>query len=120
MQVMDRPEKRTKRRLDAHFSISCRIAGSLDHKFHKGRAANVGSGGLYFETSADVFKPGELLSLELTLPPTPGLLEFGGKIAGFAKILRVERINDNALGDNSTCYLFGVAVQFCRPLRLCQ
>jgi hypothetical protein len=118
--MMDRPEKRVHRRLDAHHDISCRIVGSTNAKSYCGRTANVSSGGLYFETAAEELKRGDLLKLELALPPTPGLLEFGGKIAGFAKILRTENIRDPTVGADPTCSKYGVALEFCRPLRLCQ
>ena len=118
--MMDRPEKRMHRRLDAHYDVSCRIVGSTNAKSYSGRTANVSSGGLYFETSAEELERGDLLKLELELPPTPGLLEFGGKIAGFAKVLRTENIRGASVGADPACTKYGVALQFCRPLRLCQ
>jgi hypothetical protein len=81
---------------------------------------NLSPGGLYFETGAEEFERGDLLKVELALPPTPGVLEFGGKLAGFAKVLRTELIRNNAGGADSTGGKLGVAVEFCHPLRLCQ
>lgn len=91
----------------------------MDDKSHNGRTANVGSGGLYFETSADVFEPGELLNVELTLPPTSGLLEFGGKIMGYAHVLRAERLSGDQADTDPPCDRYGVAIQFCRRPKLC-
>ncbi|MEA3225412.1 MAG: PilZ domain-containing protein [Planctomycetota bacterium] len=118
--MTDRGEKREHRRLDAHYDISCRIVGSTDGKSYNGRTANVSSGGLYFETATEEFERGDLLKLELMLPPTSGLLEFGGKIAAFAKVLRMEVIRDDTVGANLARGEYGVALKFCRPLRLCQ
>ncbi|MHC4325782.1 MAG: PilZ domain-containing protein, partial [Planctomycetota bacterium] len=70
---------------------------------------NVSPGGWYFETATDTLRHGNLLEVELSIPPTSGLLEFGGELAGFAKVLRT----------NSTSGRYCVALQFCRPPKLC-
>jgi len=116
---MDRPEKRRHRRLGAAYNISCRKIGSSGNESYEGCTVNVGPGGLYFETPADVFETGNLLRLELSIQPTPGLLEFGGKIAGFAKVLRVRNVTDSAVGTGSSSGVYGVALEFCRPPKLC-
>ena len=119
MRTMDRPEKRTRRRLDAQYDISCRRIGSAEDKSYSGCTANVSSGGLYLETCTDAFERGDLLKVELTVPPTPGLLEFGGKIAGFAKVLRADKIREDLGRRRSASGKYGVALQFCRPPKLC-
>ncbi len=118
--MMDRPEKRTHRRLGARYDISCRKIGSPVDKSYSGCTANVSSGGLYVETVADVFERGDLLKVELSVPPTTGLLEFGGKIAGFAKVLRADKVCHDLESEHSASPKFGVALQFCRPPKLCQ
>ena len=106
---MDRSEKRRHKRLEARYNISCRKVRSTANILYDGHTVNVSTGGLYFETAADTFEQGNLLKVELSIPPTSGLLEFGGKIAGFARVLRT----DSASG------IYGVALQFCRPPKLC-
>ena len=106
--MMDRSEKRMHRRLGANYNISCRKMGSTENRSYDGLTANVSPGGLYFETTTNTFKRGNLLNVELSIPPTSGLLEFGGKIAGFAKVLRTD----------SDCGKYGVALQFCRAPKL--
>lgn len=119
MHMMDRPEKRTHRRLEGRYDILCRKIGSPVDKSYSGYTANVSSGGLYVETVADVFERGDLLKVELAVPPTPGLLEFGGKIAGFAKVMRTDNICDGSGSRRSNSPKYGVALQFCRPPKLC-
>lgn len=109
MRMMDRSEKRIHKRLGARYNISCRIVGSTANTSYDGHTVNVSPGGLYFETTADTFRQGNLLKVELSIPPTSGLLEFGGKIAGFAKVLRAAPASGR----------FGVALQFCCPPKLC-
>jgi hypothetical protein len=106
---MDRSEKRRHKRLEARYNISCLKVGSTANISYDGHTVNISTGGLYFETTSDTFRQGNLLKVELSIPPTSGLLEFGGKIAGFARVLRT----DSASGRH------GVALQFCRPPKLC-
>lgn len=116
---MERTEKRKYKRLGAKFDISCRKVGSTAERFYTGHTVNVSCGGLYFETTAGTFKRDNLLKIELSIPPTSGLLEFGGKIAGFAKVLRTDSICDSPAGTDLSSGRYGVALQFCRPPKLC-
>jgi len=59
-----------------------------------------------------------LLKVELSIPPTSGLLEFGCKLAGFAEVLRTENIGDSTPPNDLSSTRYGVAVQFCRPPKL--
>ena len=117
--MMDRLERRAQRRLDARYNISYRRVGSPADNFHLGRTANVSCGGLYLESGADPLERGELLKVELAVPSTAGLLEFGGRLAGFARVLRCDRICDGAEGKDSVGAKYGAALQFCRPPKLC-
>lgn len=111
---MDSSEKRKFKRLPITFGVSCRKVGSTTEELHKGCTVNVSPGGLYFETADDAFTPGSLLKVELSIPPTAGLLEFGGKIAAFAKVLRTSNLSDTLFPNK-----YGVALQFCRSPKLC-
>jgi len=98
--------------------ISCYEVGSEANPHYIGHTINAGRGGLYFQTSADTFKPGKipqgtLFKVELSIPPTKGLLEFGGKLAGFAKLLRTCELSEHPASDK-----YGVAFQFCQPPKL--
>jgi hypothetical protein len=116
--MTDRSEKRKHKRLGAKYDISCRKVGSAANKSYEGCTVNVSPGGLYFETTANAFEQGNLLKVELAIPPTSGLLEFGGKIAGFAKVLRTDDICDSPMGTDLSAGRCGVALQFCRPPKL--
>ncbi|OHB77922.1 MAG: hypothetical protein A2Z25_17000 [Planctomycetes bacterium RBG_16_55_9] len=117
--MMDRPDKRRYERLRAVFGISCRKIGSRMAHVREGQTVNVSPGGLYFHTAADSFKRGDLLKIELLIPPKPGQLEFGGKMEGVAKVLRAENITDYSTGEASPGSGYGVALQFCRPPKFC-
>ena len=105
------PQKRKYERLVLNLNLSCRPISPPTEKSYTGHTVNVSPGGLYFETAADAFKPGDLLKVELSIPPTTGLLEFGGKISGFAKVLRTNNAHTDA---NLSHGRYGVALEFCR------
>lgn len=115
---MDKPERRKYKRLGAKFDIFCSKVGSISGQTHSGCTQNVSPGGLYFETTADAFEKGNLLKVELSIPPSPGLLQFGGKVAGFAKVLRTDSIRNSITGTGPSYGRYGVAVQFCHPPKL--
>jgi len=118
-------EKRKYQRLPIGLDLSCRKIGSAQEKCHTGRTINASPGGLYFQTPTGEFKPGNLLSVELSIPPTTGLLEYGGRISGYARVLRADDIGSaedrparpHRLGLSSARY--GVAAEFCHSLKLC-
>lgn len=116
---MEGSEKRKYRRLPLKFGISCRRIGSTVQQSQTGRTMNVGTGGLYFQTTDDAFKSGTLLKVRLSIPPTAGLLEFGGRIAGFARVLRNENLNVRSSDSSPSPRTLGVALEFCQRPRLC-
>jgi hypothetical protein len=111
-------EKRKYSRLPIRLDLSCRKVGSTSERWHSGRTINVSPGGLYFQTPTSIFGPGSLLNVELSIPPTAGLLEYGGRISGFARVLRIEDIGQSQPGSKLSSDRYGVAAQFCQPLRL--
>jgi hypothetical protein len=86
---------------------------------------NVSPGGLYFQTDSGAFEPGSLVNVELSIPPTTGLLEYGGRISGFAKVLRADDISPTEEGQarlrrgGLSSARYGVAAEFCHSLKVC-
>jgi len=118
-------EKRKYQRLPIGLDLSCRKIGSAQEKCHTGRTINASPGGLYFQTPTGEFKPGNLLNVELSIPPTTGLLEYGGRISGLARVLRADDISPTEdkparlrRGGLSSAR-YGIAAEFCHPLKLC-
>jgi hypothetical protein len=115
---MGSSEKRKYKRLPIKLDLSYRKVDSTTKKFHAGCTVNVSPCGLYFETAADVFKPGSLLKVELSIPPTTGLLESGGSISGLGKVLRTHTIRSSRTDSEEPSGRSGVALEFCQPLKL--
>jgi hypothetical protein len=116
--MMAKPERRRHRRLPIKIPLSCSKVGSTTEKARKGVTVNVSPGGLYFQTLTATFKAGSLTRVELSIPPTTGVLELGGTISSFAKVLRTQRIQDCHASTGLSSGKYGVALQFCRPPKL--
>ncbi len=114
---MESNEKRKFKRLPIKLDLSYRKVDSTAKKSHAGCTVNVSPGGLYFETAADVFKPGSLLKVELSIPPTTGLLESGGSISGLGKVLRAHTISSSRTDTELPSVRSGVALEFCQLLK---
>ncbi len=106
------PEKRKFNRVPVALGLSCRKVDAPSAQLYKGRTVNVSPGGIYFETGAAVFERGNLLKVMLSIPPATGLLEFGGEISGFARVLRTCSICDSRTDTNLHSDRYGVALEF--------
>jgi hypothetical protein len=115
---MDGPERRKFKRMGARFDISYIQVGSVKEQPKSGYTVNLSPGGLYFKTSDCISGQGDLLNVQLTIPPTQGLLEFGGKMRGFARVLRTENIVVNTGDRDLSSEKYGVALEFCHPPKL--
>lgn len=114
--LMGRPERRKYGRLPMKLALSCTKVGPSKGTLHKGCTVNVSPGGLYFRTTAAALEPGSLVRVELSIPPTTGVLELGGQISAFAKVLRTHSMNDFRTSTDLSSDRCGVAVEFCnRP-----
>ncbi len=112
--VMDNSERRKGKRLSAKFNLACSKLGAMPEQNCSGRTINVSPGGLYFETAAEImFDTGNLLKIELAIPPTSGELELGGRISVLGKVVRT-----CAAKAESTSDKHGVALEFCHSPRL--
>ena len=114
------PEKRKFKRVPVALGLSSRKVDAPSAQLYKGRTVNVSPGGIYFETDAAVFEPGNLLKVMLSIPPTTGLLEFGGEISGLARVLRVCGPAHSQPDSGRHCREYGVALEFCQKPRLCR
>ncbi|MEJ2705890.1 MAG: hypothetical protein P8Z79_25910 [Sedimentisphaerales bacterium] len=98
--------------------MSCQKVGSAASTPHEVHTINVGPGGVYLQAADGAFRRGDLLKLVLSIPAEPGRLKFGGKMSGFARVLRTDNIRESSTEGGMTAPTHGVALQFCRPLKL--
>jgi len=101
-------DRRRHKRFPLKLSILCQRIGVSDGKLISGKTVNVGPGGMLVEVSGGNLVEGELLSVEMSVPPREGLLDFGGSFSSHA---RVVRSNHPASPDQNAEKV--VALEFC-------
>lgn len=81
-------ERRVHKRFPLKLSIFCQKIGHSGGKLLHGKTVNVSPGGILVEMKSSDLKNGELLCVEMSVPPTEGLLDFGGSFSGYARVVR--------------------------------
>ena len=114
-------EKRLYRRIPLKLAVLCQKAGLMEGRLYTGNTINVCPGGVLMEINGAGLDVGELVNLELAVPPTPGLLEFGGRFSTYARILRIQSPphkppEEVMAGEGSDIYR--IAMVFCEVPRL--
>jgi hypothetical protein len=83
-------EKRQYRRIPLKGAVLCQKADFMEGRLYTGNTINVCPGGVFMEINGAGLEVGELVNLELAVPTTRGLLEFGGRFSTYARILRIQ------------------------------
>lgn len=84
------PERRQHRRLQMHLPLEfCRASESAAGRHHT-VTRDVSTGGIYFETAMDDLRKGELLDIEMTIPPGEGHFPYQGRVSSVARVIRME------------------------------
>ncbi len=107
-------DRRRHKRFPLRLSIFCQRVGRSAGKLYTGKTVNVSPSGMLVEMRSDGLAEGELLSIEMTVPPTEGMLEFGGSISTYARIVRSGQTSEGA----DTSYAKTVALEFCDSPKL--
>jgi len=105
--------RRRHKRLPLKLSVFCQRVGISGGRIIFGKTVNVSPGGMLVEMKSGGINQGELLSVEMSVPPTEGLLDFGGTFSSYA---RVVRLGGSKGSENS--YENLVALEFCDSPKL--
>jgi hypothetical protein len=89
-------EKRKHGRLPLKLDLLCQRVGIGRNDIYTGKTINVSTGGVLFHVAECNLDCDDLLNVELTVPPTEGLLELGGRVSTFARVLRVHPAHHNS------------------------
>lgn len=101
-------DRRRHRRFPLKLSILCQKVGLSGGELVSGRTVNVSPGGMLVEVESGEVTEGELLSIEMSVPPTEGLLDFGGMLSSHARVVR----SDNQGGSKEYAEKIA-ALEFC-------
>jgi len=115
--MSEEKNRRRHERLPLKFDVLCQKVGLEGGKVYTGRTVNVSSGGVLLEINGSGLSDGELLSIDMSVPPTEGLLEYGGRFSSYARVVRVGRSHaGNPVGAGPM--IETIALEFCESPRL--
>jgi len=106
-------DRRIHKRFPLKLSIFCQKVGHSGGKLISGKTVNVSPGGMLVEMKSGDLKSGELLCVEMSVPPTEGLLDFGGSFSGYARVVRAD--NHHSMEESLEKV---VALEFCDSPKL--
>jgi c-di-GMP-binding flagellar brake protein YcgR len=101
-------DRRRHRRFPLKLSILCQKVGLSGGELVSGRTVNVSPGGMLVKVNGGDVAEGELLSIEMSVPLSEGLLDFGGMLSSHARVVR----SDNHGGAEESSEKV-VALEFC-------
>jgi len=110
-------DRRRHRRLVLGLTVLCQKVGQGGGTVYAGNTINVSPGGLLAEFGDCRLEDGELVSIDMTVPPTEGLLDYGGRLSSYARIVRVDRPHSLA-ATQSHSTMRVVALEFCESPKL--
>jgi hypothetical protein len=113
-------DKRQYKRIPLKLAVLCQKAGLMEGRLYTGNTLNVCPGGVLLEINGANLKKGDLVNLELAIPPTRGLLEYGGRFSTYARVLRIEIPHENANNgiSDEISHIQRIAMEFCEVPRL--
>ncbi len=117
-------DRRRHRRLTIPLPLEWSPKGAGREEAAKGVAANISTGGLYFELDlpngchglgqGQVPEPNDLLQIELTIPPGEGHFPYEGRVRSVVQVLRRDELPAASSGGRRR---LGLAARFDEPLK---
>ncbi len=117
--MKDEGDKRDHKRLSLRLNVLCHKVGTPTATAYTGNSVNVRTSGMLMEVQGRGLGLGDLISVEMSVPPTEGLLEYGGRFTSYARVLR---INDTAHPSGQSrkrgSLVQKIALEFCESPKL--
>ena len=110
-------DRRGDQRLPLKLTVICQKVGQSPGDVYAANTVNVSSGGMLMEINDRQLSQGDLLSIEMSVPPTKGLLEYGGKFSSYARILRTNKSLKKKTVEHSSPGQT-IALEFCASPKL--
>jgi hypothetical protein len=109
--------RRIHKRLQLKISVLCQTVGICGGNAFTGKTVDVSPGGMLVEFNSRGLSDGQLVSIEMSVPPTDGLLEYGGRFSSYARIIRLEEAK-TGLNCDSASIVQTAALEFCQSPKL--
>jgi hypothetical protein len=109
--------RRIHKRLQLKISVLCQTVGICGGSAFTGNTVDVSPGGILVEFNSRGLSDGQLLSIEMSVPPTEGLLEYGGRFSSYARVIRLDEAKAGVAIDSSSM-VQTAALEFCQSPKL--
>lgn len=110
-------DRRRYQRQPLRLTVLCQKVGQAGGTVYAGNTINVSPGGVLAEFGDCHLEDGELVSVDMTVPPTEGLLDYGGRFSSYARVIRVDQPHLLAM-TQSHSITQAVALEFCESPKL--
>lgn len=114
--MADDNERRIHKRLPLKISVLCQSVGISGGTAFSGNTLDVSPGGMLVEFNSSGISDGQLLSIEMYVPPTEGLLEYGGRFSSYARVVRLDEAGEGVSPESSAAHT--AALEFCQSPKL--
>jgi hypothetical protein len=111
-------DRRRHQRLPLSLTVVCQKIGVSPGRIYTGNTVDVSPGGALVGFNNCRLKDGELLSVDMSVPPTKGLLEYGGKLSSYARVIRVDKPRSGRTAKSGSM-VQTIALEFCESPKLC-
>ena len=109
-------DRRRHDRLPLRLEVLFKRVGSSAEDTRSGKTLNVSTGGMLVEINNHEhdYRADELLSIDMSVEPSEGMLEYGGELSNHARIARIQTASGHGRKNSKT----QIALQFCEPPKL--
>lgn len=105
-----KPERRKGVRRPIKISVCCQRVGAADNRLFSASTINVSPTGLLLRMNGSTLRDGDLVSVELSVPPTDGVGQ-AARFTSYARVVRVETCSDGLTPEKQ------IALEFCETPR---
>ncbi|MCK4999149.1 MAG: PilZ domain-containing protein [Anaerohalosphaera sp.] len=106
-------DRRTHKRLPLKLGVVCQSVGNSSCRTYTGSTVDVSSGGALIEINGSGLADGQLISVEMSVPPTDGFLDYGGKLSNYARVQRIDRAGFSSNPRLAHSLVQTIALEFC-------
>ena len=83
-------ERRSGQRRPVELSVYCQKVGAMDGRLFSGNTVNVSPSGLLVKIPDSNLRDGELVCIEMAVPPGDGIGENAGRFSSYARVVRID------------------------------
>ena len=109
-------ERRIHQRHQLKLDVFCQTVGLAGGRFYSGSTVDVSPSGVLVEIYETGLGIGQLISVDMPVPPGEDMLDYGGRFSGYARVVRIEGSQENSIRRDLSTQ--AIALEFCQSPKL--